>query len=387
MKKLLLILFMALGVCYTGYSQSSYNEIQQEAQKKYEAKKRAERNLYNRIINTWNKKNYTNFLKEFPNSTYAKEIKRRLDEINLWEKAKSQNTSEAYTRYLNETKYNHFGDEARKKRNEAEMREEREQAQKQAQENKAQQNQAGKAPKPKNPEAASSQSPSEAIPSKKPTPSQSSPDKSNTSTENVARPVENREMSRDEILRHCKNGQKYYDADDISSAFKEFRNIPRNKIPFEYLEAYDLTMEYKDYGNLYTKGTPEMMVEFLEKYPDSMVYDDVVAMYEDKTGKRYYSSRQVETLNFTTCRVSAIPNVRNRSMLSLTMVPFEAHSSQTIRIAVTINSGGKVVDAKVISGGSTAQREACLKMAQSTVWDPKGGADQEGIITFNIQPK
>ena len=67
----------------------------------------------------------------------------------------------------------------------------------------------------------------------------------------------------------------------------------------------------------------------------------------------------------------------------------EARSPVTVKVKIKVNADGIVVGTpEVISGGSKSQREACIRMAKNSTWTKKKGApDEEGTITFNINPK
>lgn len=70
---------------------------------------------YSQIKDSWDRKKYEDFLSRHPNSQYSTEIRKRKEEIDLWENAQRANTSAAYRNYVNKTEYGRHIDEAQKK--------------------------------------------------------------------------------------------------------------------------------------------------------------------------------------------------------------------------------------------------------------------------------
>lgn len=72
-----------------------------------------ERDDYNYIRDNWNLEQYENFLRDFPNSQFAPEIRARVNEIKLWEQTVRTNTEASYQNYLDNSRYGHYSSQAR----------------------------------------------------------------------------------------------------------------------------------------------------------------------------------------------------------------------------------------------------------------------------------
>lgn len=68
--------------------------------------------LFNNIKDKWDATAYKDFLLQYPNSEFSSEVKNRLSELELWNKASVMNTEEAYQNYLNKTKYSRYSKNA-----------------------------------------------------------------------------------------------------------------------------------------------------------------------------------------------------------------------------------------------------------------------------------
>lgn len=67
---------------------------------------------YSSIVNSWNRKDYDDFLKRYPDSEYSQEIRKRKAEIDLWDNTVKENTTAAFKVYLNNTEYGRHNEDA-----------------------------------------------------------------------------------------------------------------------------------------------------------------------------------------------------------------------------------------------------------------------------------
>lgn len=78
-----------------------------------------------------------------------------------------------------------------------------------------------------------------------------------------------------------------------------------------------------------------------------------------------------------------------REMLNITMETVPVRSPVTIKVQIVVNAAGSVVGTPVIlsGGGDKTQKEACKRMAKSSKWKAKKGAENvNGTITFYLKP-
>lgn len=67
---------------------------------------------YDEVVDSWDIDEYDNFLRKYPSGNMSNEIRKRRDEVELWEEAVEANTVMAYDIYLENTLLAHFEDEA-----------------------------------------------------------------------------------------------------------------------------------------------------------------------------------------------------------------------------------------------------------------------------------
>lgn len=105
MKKIILmaILALAAGIPTETKAQSTFQLQSQTSPDQAE---------YNFIVDDWELKDYEDFLKKYPNSPYASEIRARVSELKLWNNAKGINTLDSYQNYLNSSKFGRFNRQA-----------------------------------------------------------------------------------------------------------------------------------------------------------------------------------------------------------------------------------------------------------------------------------
>ena len=283
MKKLIIMLALALGAgTVTASAQSISNRILQEANQRAAEKEKAAEELYYKIVDTWKAQNYRNFIKEFPNSKYAIELEKRLNEIELWEKAKKENTAASYNNYLNSTKYNHFSSEARTARDRLESASNNSGTNtSDKSKSNTQSDKAEKAP----------QSTKKAIESAVEyvaNPTSASSGRTQSTEPARATAASSSQLTERQILEYARKGKEYYDQGDITGAYKQFKHITRDQLPdSSYYEAYDETFEFQEYANLLSRNSVELIEEYLRKYPYGMMYEEVLQLYEEKTGHPY----------------------------------------------------------------------------------------------------
>lgn len=115
MKRLLILLMIISGYLFILPTEINAQSLMQKAKiAEQQAKEllRKEKSRYNEIIDSRNISLYQEFIKDYPNSKNSVEIRNRIEELEIWNSAKSNGTIESFQNYLTETKYNWFEVEA-----------------------------------------------------------------------------------------------------------------------------------------------------------------------------------------------------------------------------------------------------------------------------------
>ena len=71
-----------------------------------------EKGIYEDILDDWNLEDYQYFLNEYPRSQYAREIRSRVEEMQLWQNARNRDTLEGYQDYIRNSKYGRYNKQA-----------------------------------------------------------------------------------------------------------------------------------------------------------------------------------------------------------------------------------------------------------------------------------
>ena len=87
--------------------------------------------------------------------------------------------------------------------------------------------------------------------------------------------------------------------------------------------------------------------------------------------------------------LATVGSVNGRKMLSCPTWPVRMQQQKTtIRVNITVNADGSVIQANAVSGGTPELRAECVKMARGSKWSKAEGAPNAvGSITFTITRK
>ena len=114
MRRLYFILCSLLFIASLSNTMEAQSLMQTAVKAEQRAKelKQQENSRYHSILDSRDLSKYEQFIKDYPNSQNTREIKKRAEEIHLYNNAKKQNTVLAYENYLLNSKYHWFSNEA-----------------------------------------------------------------------------------------------------------------------------------------------------------------------------------------------------------------------------------------------------------------------------------
>lgn len=265
----ILCMFLVATVTFNAGAQLNRNTIKQ-AQEKAAQKIAEEAARYNNIIDDWDIDYYQSFMRDYPRSKYNTEIKKRIAEIDLWEKARQTNTKAAYENYIKTSQYDHFAVEAQRGI-ERLMKDEIDAAWRKA----VQTNTVASyttfvetypncsyvdnaKERIQNIEAAQAW---DAV--------KNSMDPTALNTYLNKYPSSSEAATVRKRLAAIK-GKEYFDRGQLNEAYREFSKLSKSDLPdSSFRSAYDATMEYKAFSNLNSSSSLSSLKSFQSDYPNS----------------------------------------------------------------------------------------------------------------------
>lgn len=86
--------------------------------------------------------------------------------------------------------------------------------------------------------------------------------------------------------------------------------------------------------------------------------------------------------------ISMSGSINGRKMLSCATWKVRLSQKTTVKVNITVDSDGNVISATAVSGGTPNLRKECEKMAKTSKWTKKAGAQPaSGSISFTITPQ
>lgn len=269
-KQIIIYLFTVIVVASV-WNQADAQSLMQTAKKaEQQAKelKQQENTRYKAIVNTRNLIEYEQFVEDYPSSQNTTEIKRRIEELKLWNKTQNNNSLSAYEYYLYNTKYHWFEKEA----NEA-IREIKQISEKQAWERVVALNtiDAYLHYLNENPGSGYKIEAENAI----------SILRENESWEKIKNSddiyeIENfiysfpnsTKITKAKERLHELKGTRYYNGGNYKDAYAEFSQLTKSQISSANKKAYNDVMEYYDFQNLGKYASEGDLYSFMTKYPN-----------------------------------------------------------------------------------------------------------------------
>ena len=114
MRRILSILFTFMMVAIIGNQADAQSLMQtaRKAEQRAKELKQQESARYNAIIDSKDLSKYNQFINDYPRGSKTPEIRKRAQEVKLWNETKTQNTIASYEHYLNTTQYHWYDNEA-----------------------------------------------------------------------------------------------------------------------------------------------------------------------------------------------------------------------------------------------------------------------------------
>ena len=113
LRSLHILLFMTIVFCYSevATAQTLTKYVKQKQQEIAEMQ-RVEKQKYNQACQKGTLEAFKEYVKAYPKGKYIDDVKKRIEDFDLWSKAISENTIFAYNQYLSNSKYKSFKDKA-----------------------------------------------------------------------------------------------------------------------------------------------------------------------------------------------------------------------------------------------------------------------------------
>lgn len=247
----------------------SLMQTAKKAEQRAKELKHQESSRYNSIVDSKDLTKYNQYIADYPRGKNTPEIKKRAEEIKLWNNATSSNTIPAYENYVSKTMYHWFDADAQ--RFITLIRQEQEKA-------------AWDAVKTKGTILAYQQYLIDNPNSGYRVDAEKTINRlqganawlniKNTDNISELERYISQYPNADEITAasrrlHELKGKKFYDMGNLASAYNEFSKISRSDIAYANKGAYDAAIEYHDFSNLGPYSSESSLYEFMRKYPNS----------------------------------------------------------------------------------------------------------------------
>lgn len=229
---IVLVVFLSMLCVSNETSAQTLKEYVHQRQKELAERQRVEKQKYENACQKGTLEAFQEYLKFYPEGRYVEDVKNRISDFDLWSKAASLNTLEGYNDYIQNSKFNSFRTQANDAITELKSIEE------------------WKALK-----TSTSISAIETFIEKYPKSSQI--------------------VSADKRIHELK-GVNYYEANNLSSAYHEFK-AAGGKYALDYANQskFDECEEYLAYNKLSPFSPEDELLAFLQKYPSSKYAHDV----------------------------------------------------------------------------------------------------------------
>lgn len=253
----------------------SLMQTAKKAEQRAKELKQQESARYNAILESKDLSKYNQFINDYPRGSKTPEIRKRAQEVKLWNDTKNQNTIASYEQYLNTTNYHWYDNEANQSIRSIKQKAEKDKWDKVVAINTISgyqtyiQN---------NPTSGYKQEAEKAINRLK-----------GQQEWNIIKNSENIselqnfissyphavEISIATAKLHELKGVQHYNEGNLGSAYSEFSHLTRDKISYANRKAYDDVMEYNEYSKLGYYASEASLLSFMWKYPNSKYADDV----------------------------------------------------------------------------------------------------------------
>jgi hypothetical protein len=255
--------------CFYADAQSLMQTAKKAEQSAKELKQQ-EASRYNSIVDSKDLTKYNQYIADYPRGKNTPEIKRRADELKIWQNAKTSNTVSAYESYISSSQYHWYDSEA----NNA-IKRLKQAAEKLAWNRVLTANNVETYQQylRDNPNSGYKIEAEKAINRLKGSSAWNSI-KGTKDIETLRRFISEypnaHEVSDASNRLHELKGCQYYNNGELKSAYSEFSQVSRKDIAYESFAAYDAAMEYNEFSKLGTNSSEASLISFLIQYPNSI---------------------------------------------------------------------------------------------------------------------
>lgn len=271
-------------------SQSSLARTARQAQQRAKEAKERELSWYENIVDSRDLDYYDEFIAVYPRGKNTAEIKKRADEIRLWNSAEYSNTISAYQNYLSKTQYHWYDDEA-----ESSIQSIKREQEKAAWDSVKESNtlEAYQTFLRNNPSSAYADDARQAI-EKIEAAQLWDKIKNSTDIAEIQNYVSKYPNSLD--IDKAKNrlyelkGCQFFKENQLSSAYLEFSKLKRSDLSYSNRAIYDEVMEYHEYSKLNEYSSEQTLSDFNSKHPNSkyrMAVNNMIAIAKAKDFSEY----------------------------------------------------------------------------------------------------
>lgn len=267
-------LLLIVSVSTTVEAQSLMQTAKKTEQRAKELKQQ-ESARYNTIVDSKDLSKYNQFINDYPRGSKTPEIRKRAQEIKLWNDAKNQNTIASYEQYINFTNYHWYDNEANQSIHFIKQTAEKEEWDKVVAINtiSGYQNYIQT-----NPTSGYKQEAEKAINRLQGEQTWNRIKNSNDIDELqdfISSYPNAVEVHIAAAKLHELRGVQYYNEGNLGSAYSEFSNLTRDKISYANRKAYDEVIEYNEYSRLGHYASETALLSFIRKYPNSKYANEV----------------------------------------------------------------------------------------------------------------
>ena len=277
MRHILSILFTVMMVAFISNQADAQSLMQtaKKAEQRAKELKQQETSRYNAIVDSKNLSKYNQFISDYPRGSKTPEIRKRAQEVKLWNETKTQNTIASYEHYLNTTQYHWYDNEANQSIRSIKQKVEKAKWDKVVAINTISGYQTYLQD---NPTSGYKQDAEKAI--NRLQGQQAWNRIKNTENINELQNFISSypcavEVSIANAKLHELKGVQHYNEGNLGSAYSEFSNLTRDKISYANRKAYDDVMEYNEYSKLGHYATETALLNFMRKYPNSKYSNEV----------------------------------------------------------------------------------------------------------------
>lgn len=277
MKRKLSIIISLILVAVVGNQAEAQSLMQtaKKAEQRAKELKQQETARYNAIVESKDLAKYNQYITDYPRGSKTPEIKKRAEEVKLWNNARSANSILSYQNYLNSTQYHWYDVEA----NNA-IKSLKQSIEKTAWEKVKQTNtlQCYQEYLRDNPTSGYKTEVEQAI-NRLQGASAWNKIKRSDKIEEIQFFVDNypcADAAAIAIIRlHELKGCKYYQNGDMKSAYLEFAQIAKEKVSYSNMSVYEDVMEYHEFSKLSTNSSQIELNNYLSKFPNGKYSNQV----------------------------------------------------------------------------------------------------------------